>query len=193
MQTLDVLNACIATTGEHPLNAINDPHPLRFAALSLLNNESRLRQTVGRWYNMEDATLDVSPADSKIYLPGDTIGFRAPTRDVVVRGRNLYDVRHGTNIFVKPVSGTLIRLIPFESLPESAAQYIAAEVVLKFQMSYDGDSNKTGMLKVFRDDAKVLENIEHIRDRKSNFIDNNSNLQRLKAVTRRARRFIQAQ
>lgn len=190
MTSLEVVNACLATMGQNPINSLNDPHPMRGAATSLLYKENRRRQAVGRWYNMEQVTLTPDTIDGKIYLPGDKISFRAPTRNTVQRGRTLYDLDNGTPIFTLPVKGTLIRLVPFDDLPESAAAWIAAEVVLKFQMSYDGDSNKTKQLAIDAATAKADENIDHIRNRKTNLIDSNVGLQRLKFFTRGARRYI---
>lgn len=190
MVQLDVVNACLATMGQAPINSLNDPHPMRAAATALLYKENRRRQAVGRWYNMEQITLTPDAVDGKLYLPGDKISFRAPTRDTAIRGRVLYDLANGTPIFTKPVSGTLIRLIPFDDLPESAAAWIAAETVLKFQMSFDGDQAKMKLLAQDAAMAKAEENIDHIRNRKTNLIDSNVNLQRLKSLTRGARRFI---
>lgn len=187
MTRLEVLNACLATMGEKPLNSLNDPHPMRSAALGRLYTENRRRQAKGVWFNQEEITLDPSPADSRIYLPGDAISFRAPTRDTAIRAKKLYDLKNGTNLFTDSISGQLIRLVPFEDLPESAAAYYAAEVVLKFQMDYDGDSTKTRQLAADRDDAKVEYNIDHTRNRKTNLINSNVALSRLKSLSRRIR------
>jgi hypothetical protein len=176
--------------GEKPLNSLDDPHNMRFAALQLIDRENRRIQAIGRWYNMEDITLAPSAGDSRIYVPGDTIAFRAPTRNVTIRGRTLYDLENGTPLFEDSITGVLIRLIPFDDLPEQASQWIGASVILKFQADYDGDSQKTKLLAGDLYEAKVLENTEHIRNRKSNFIDANAGLQRLKSLTRGARRYV---
>lgn len=190
MTSLEVVNACLATMGQNPINSLNDPHPMRFVATSLLYKENRRHQATGRWYNMERVTLTPDSNDGKIYLPGDKINFRADSREVTARGRVLYDLANGTPIFTKAQKGVLIRLIPFDDLPESAAAWIASEVVLKFQMSYDGDVQKTKQLAIDAATAKAEENTDHIRNRHSNMITSNVGLQRLKSFTRGARRFI---
>lgn len=189
MQTLTVVNQMIGTMGEAPLNTIEDPHTFRGTCLSILDNESRRIQARGWWYNMEEITL--SPmTDSRISLPGDLISIRTPTRDVVQRGRFLYDLSGGTPFFASPIACEVIRLVPFESLPESAAQYIAAAAVLKFQSRYDGDRQKTLELEKAEKEARTDCNTEHTRNRRSNFIESNAKLQRLKQTTNGARRFI---
>lgn len=196
MNTLDVVNSCLATVGELPLNSLNDPHDMRYAATSLLVQVNKKLQSKGRWYNQEYITLQPDTVDSKVYVPGDTVSFRATNRNTVIRGRILYDLgdvyNDGTPIRSTAVHGQLIRLVPFEQLPESAAAYIAAETTLSFQMKYDGDMTKARMLQAERDAAKIEENIEHTRNRKTNLIDSNSSLQRLKYYTRGARRFVNA-
>lgn len=192
MDRLAVLNACLGTMGEAPLNALTDPHPLRFAALQQLDNENRRVQTIGRWYNMEAITLSPQASDSRIYLPGDAVAFRHKTRNIVKRGRTLYDLERGTNIFTEDMKGTLVRLIPFDDIPESAQQRIGYHAVVLFQTEYDGDTAKTRNLQITEGRAVLEEVREHIRNRKSNLLESNETLQRLKSITRGARRLIRA-
>lgn len=192
MDRLAVLNACLGTMGEAPLNAITDAHPLRYAALQQLENENRRVQTIGRWFNMEKITLSPQASDSRIYLPGDGLAFRHKTRNIVKRGRTLYDLEHGTNIFTEDVEGTLVRLVPFDDLPESAQQRIGYHAIVLFQTEYDGDTAKTRMLQTTEARAVMEESREHIRNRQSNLLESNQTLQRLKSITRGARRNIRA-
>lgn len=190
MTNLEVVNACLASMGEKPINSINDPHPMRYAATQLLYRENRRRQAVGRWYNKETIELQPDALDHKVYLPGDTIGFQTLGRQVAIRGRKLYDLKNGTDVWTENVKGTLVRLVKFDELPESAAAYIASEVVLKFQLDYDGDSTKTRQLVTDRDDAKELENVDNIRNARNNLLLSNPRLVRFNSMVRRARRDI---
>jgi hypothetical protein len=200
MQTLDVVNEMLGTMGEAPLNTLEDPHAFRGACLSTLSNLSRQIQAKGWWFNREKLVLAPSALDSTIYLPGDFISVRVPrnaygqaTRNVVQRGRRLYDTEAGTFAFTSSVTVDVVRLIPFQDLPEVAAQYIASKAVLQFQSKYDGDTAKSRELKSRiegPDGTFAAINIEETRDQQVNLIESNVRLQRLKAITKSARRLL---
>lgn len=189
MQRLDVVNAMLATMGAVPLNTLEDPHAFRGACLAVLETEDRRIQAIGWWANMENLTLTPT-TDERIPLPGDFISVRTPTRNCVQRGRYLYDLDSGTPFFTAAVDAVVIRRVPFADLPESLAQYIAAECVLKFQRKYDGDSTKTRDLERDASVARAEARTDHIRNRRTNLLDSNVSLQRLKHLTRGARRYI---
>lgn len=189
MQTLTVINRMLATMGEAPLASIEEDHAFRGACISTLDTESKAVQARGWWFNMEDLTLNPM-LDKRIVVPGDFLSIRTDSRDVAQRGRYLYDLSNGTLFFDRDVECKVIRHVPFADLPETAASYISAKAVLWFQMNYDGDEIRTRRLEREVNEAYAVMNIEHTRARKSNFIDSNVRLQRLKYVTRGARRFI---
>ena len=189
MQVLTVLNSMLGTMGERPVNDIETPHPMKGAALKFLDQSSRRIQAKGWWYNLETITLNPQ-INGRISLAGDAISVRTPTRSVAQRGRYLYDLTNGTFIFTSNIDVELIRLVGFEDLPESAAQHIATDAVLKFQTRYDGDILKTKQLATEVFEALAEVNADHIRNRRSNFIQSNDKLQRLKQTTNQARRFI---
>lgn len=197
MQTLDVVNEMLGTMGEAPLNTLDDPHRFRGACTSTLNKLSRSTQAKGWWFNREVLELAPSALSSEIYVPGDTINVRyprqnlmAPVRNIVQRGRRLYDLDGGSYVFTSAVTLEIIRLVPFQELPETAAQFIADQAVLQFQSKYDGDSSKTRELAGRLSGplgSMVAMNIEETRNRRGNMILANERLQRIKAVTRGAR------
>lgn len=182
MQEITVVNAMLATMGESPLNSIEDPHAFRAACLSTLDSEDARIQAKGWWFNQEVVTMTPQTND-RIPLPGDAISVRTPARNIVQRGRYLYDTDTGDYLFYAPVKIELIRRVPFGDLPESAAQYIKACSVVQFQTNYDGDTAKTRDLRIIEARTFAEINIDHIRNRRSNMIDSNVNLQRLKSTT----------
>lgn len=200
MRTLDVVNEMLGTMGEAPISSLEDPHTFRGACLSTLNNQNARIQSRGWWFNSEAITLSPSALDSSIYLPGDTINVRVPrasaedTSPYVQRGRRLYNTNGGTFVFTTAQDVTIIRQVPFEELPELAAQHIAASAVVQFQSKYDSDSIKTRELRdrVEHPTTGTLFYLvaEDMRNRRVNLIDSNSRLQRLKSLTNGARRFI---
>lgn len=191
MQQLTVINDMIGLLGESRLASLEEPHEFKGSGLALLDEENRTCQARGWWFNSEKITL--SPMlNGRISLSGDTINVRTTTNKVTQRGRYLYDLENGTDIFTSPVDIKLIRLIPFESLPESAAAYIAAKAISRFQLLYDGDSLKQRVCYDREKTTGEAVNTEDIRNKRANMIFSNPRLMRLKFLTNQARRFIRA-
>lgn len=187
MQTLDVVNECLGTMGETPLNTLAEPHAFKGAALSLLTKLDKSCQAVGWWYNRETVTLQVSALDSKIYLPGDTINVRPCNPRVAQRGRILYDTENSTPVFTEAQDAVLVRRVPFDELPESVSNYIAAKVVLRFQSVYDGDTAKTRELQNQLTMAYIELRADETRNTQANLVDSNARLQQIKRKTIGAR------
>jgi hypothetical protein len=189
MQILTVVNNMIGLLGETPLASIEEPHQFKGAGLSLLDQENRATQARGWWFNVETTTL--SPMlNGRISLAGDVINVRTESRLIVQRGRYLYDLDNGTDIFESPVDVSLIRLVPFEQMPESAAAYVAACATKRFQLLYDGDSLKSRELSDDKATTSAYLQAENTRNGKANLIHSNASLMRLKYITRQARRLI---
>jgi len=196
---LDVVNACLAIMGEAPLNVLTEDHTFKEAALKYFEDNNRTIQARGWWFNTERLTLTASPVDKRVTLPGDTGAWAAndnthPRERYVQRGRRLYDMHDGTDLFPDGfrITGTLTRIIPFEDLPLSVSAYIERKTVLDFQNQYDGDQTKTRnlLIEVY---GGALNNVmmlglkgqaeaEHIRSVRMNFIEENP---RLGAIRRR--------
>lgn len=192
MQTLDVINEMLGTQGFRPLASLTEPHAFRGAAQSTLTRVNRAIQAKGWWFNREPLTLQPSAVDSAIYLPGDTINVRHKLAKYVQRGGRLYNTELGDYIFDASVDVILIRLIPFEDLPELAAAHISATAVLEYQMKYDGDTAKGRQLQDRIDNGNgkgTLADLqsEEIRSSRVNLINSNARLQQLKYVTRAGR------
>lgn len=189
MLKLDVVNRCLGSMGQVPLNSLTEPHRFKGAALALLTQIDKQVQAKGWWCNKECLTLSPSGLDSAVYLPGDTINVETNQRGYIQRGRRLYDRFKGTYTFTAPVSVTLIRLVPFEDLPELLAALIAADVVVRFQAEYDGDRAKAELLVSEARDARLEANAENIRQSEVNLHTSNYSLNRIKRKARGVRGF----
>lgn len=186
MQTLTVVNQCLATMGETSLNSLEDPHVFRGDAIAAIEAARKLILAKGWQFNTEYLTLSPSPTDSFIYLPGDFLSavatdrWRRPDPRYTVRGRRLYDLEGGVYTFTSPVHITIIRDIPLEDMPEVPATYVAAEAVAQFQTDFDGDSTKGRLLLQKRDTAKSEAVKEDVRLRGVNMLDNIPALHRIR-------------
>jgi hypothetical protein len=185
--------------GEAPLNTLTEPHEFRGSAQRLLARTNTRLQEQGWWFNTEYATLEPSPTNGNIQLPGDCIkwlsGVRAPDTLVlgtpqpwlVQRGSRLYDTRNRTFVITEDAVGSLVREIAFEDLPPVMNDYVAAVTVLRFQSNFDADNNKRQELELHVRECRTALQAEHIRQSKTNLLDNNVRLTRVKAATRRLR------
>lgn len=188
MQTLTTVNRCLATLGEKALASLEEPHAFKGDALTYLSEENKACQARGWWYNLENLTLNPM-LNGKIVLPGDIIELRTGDASLVQRGQYLYDTVNGTDVFTKSYDVVVVRLVPFESLPESAAEYISWSTVQKFQMQFDGDTTRAAQIDTFVTQARVWVNTNDTRNKKVNMIAANPRLVMLQARNRQIRRW----
>jgi len=173
---LDVVNQCLASMGETPLNAVDADHPFVSAALLTMNTTNTQEQAKGWWFNTDLVTLHPDALSHFIYVPDDAINVN-PNDDgtaYVLRGRRLYDRFQATYEFANPVRVELVREIPFEDLPMLASHLIAARTVLDFQSAYDADGDKFGRLMLAYQQVFSTLRAEHIRQIKANMFHNPS-------------------
>ena len=195
--TLDVVNECLATLGEVPLNTLAEPHEYKASAQRYLARANRRVQSVGYWFNTEVAVLPPSPATGHITLPADASSWRsgsrardtltlgAPQPWLVQRGTRLYDTRTRSYTHTEDAKGELIREVPFEELPPVANDAVAAEAVLRFQSSFDADNSKRQELGQSWAMATTALKAENIRQAGVNLIQSSSRLQRIKSRSAR--------
>lgn len=201
--TLDVVNDCLASLGEAPLATLTEPHEFKSAAQRVLARTSKRIQATGWWCNQEAVTYVPNSVNGQIQLPGDVLKFQSGVRNrdllqrgvakpwIVQRGTRLYDTRtHSYEITEPEVIGEITRNVPFEDLPSVLNEYIAAEAVLKFQSSFDADNSKRQELTQAWTLARADARAEQIRQVAVNLRYNNPTLNRIKSVTRSARRYI---
>lgn len=194
---LDVVNECLATLGETPLNTLNEPHEFKSSAQRKLTRIMAKTQARSWWFNVEAITLNPAPLTGFVTLPGDCLKWQSGVRSkdlmvrsqakpwLVQRGLRLYDTRNRTYTITESVTGEITRLIPFDELPQVINDLIAAETVLAFQSDYDADNNKRQELKENLKYCLIEANSENIRQLAVNMLDNNPRLARIKNVSRR--------
>lgn len=171
---LDVVNDCLKTLGELPINDIDDEHDLVPAARKALRVANMREQAKAWWFNKELTTLVPNADTGHITLPGDVIRVDPTdeTLNYVQRGRRLYQP-HASEAadkfrFNRPVKCWLIRLVPFDDLPPSAQTLISVAAVLDFQKDYDADATKIEQLTGDYRMAYMTLNAEHIRNVNAN-------------------------
>lgn len=181
---LDVVNDCLASLGEVPLNSLDDEHSFVPAARRHLRLANGREQAKGWWFNRETVTLTPDPQSNFIYIPEDTISVDPSSQwtHLVQRGRRLYDPAGAGYAIGKQVSVTLLRLIPFEELPPPAAAYISLCAQRDFQKNYDADRMKVEQVLLELADARITLRAEDIRNAGVNLLYKPSTLARMNAL-----------
>jgi len=162
---LDVVNDCLSTLGETPLNSIQTDHPLVAGALKLLREANSRVQAQGWWFNREEVELQPDAMTGHIALPADFLSVDPSVRDqrYTERGRRLYDLDRQSVTFESKVTVAIIRLIPFRDLPWAAQDLIRSATTLRFVESYDADELRIQQVRLDYQEAYRTCNTEHTR------------------------------
>lgn len=174
LSELDVINDMLGSLGEAPLNALDEEHPLVPAGVRMLRVASFREQAKSWWFNQEIITLSPDATSGFVYTPDDAIRVD-PTdgTSFIQRGNKLYRPYGDASdryVFTSKVECVLVRLIPFEDLPPSAALLVSTGAQKDFQRAYDADQLKYAQIVQDYRDAFIQCNAEHIRNRGANLL-----------------------
>lgn len=148
MSKLEAVNEMLLAIGQAPVNTL-EVASIRdvSVASTILDNVSREVQSSGHTFNTFRETLTPT-ANGFLLVASDVLSIDAadPRLDVVPvvdanDGVNkLFNIEEGTNVFTDPLEVEVVKLLPFESLPQHARKYILALAKLRFQASVVGSN-----------------------------------------------------
>jgi len=157
---LEAVNYMLASVGMAPLSTLVPPIPLSGAeAENKLDMMTRSIQLKGYHFNTEyDVTL-TRAADNTITLGQDII--RVDTSlcglDVTLRGTALFNKETNTAVFTADLTDiTLVRYLPFESMPEPFRYWVMMEALIKFQADKSTDQVRYTLSSVEVAEAKAV-------------------------------------
>ncbi|WP_018123375.1 T7 tail tubular protein A [Desulfovibrio oxyclinae] len=137
---LEAVNTILSTIGETPVSSLGDSLTTdAVVAQNILHEVSNEMQTEGWHFNTEvEYPLVPDLATKNIMLPQNCVNvdldpLQYPDRDVVVRGKRLYDRRKHTYEFNETLYAEVILLLPFEEMPEAARRYATIRAARIFQ------------------------------------------------------------
>ena len=175
---LDAVNIMLATIAESPVQSLeNSSHEDVMMARQVLEQASREVQDEGWYFNIEHH-YPLSPDENGgIRLPDNILSADVEHSDfnVVTRGGRLYDMTKHTYKFDKPLLVTVKWALPFDELPETAKNHIAAYASRLFQAKALGSETLhqfTGE-SVMRTRAALLR--EEVNNIDANFLSGNIN------------------
>lgn len=180
MTELDVVNRCLATMGELPINSIEGSrNPIVTNARNAFKDKTIDEQATGWWFNIETIKLFPQEVDSNgvgIYrAPSDTLALSTDQdfnpRWLTLRQNKLYHSGKGEYFTgSQQVQVRIVRLVPFDDLPYSAQRLIREATVFKFQQDYDGDELKIQEAQAQYSDAYTNCMADHTRSVKANML-----------------------
>lgn len=141
---LDVVNACLRSMGETPLNAVDLDHPYVASALNILDEMNVLELELGWWFNTDYTTLNPDPDTGYVYIPADSLNCRMNPEDsrYVERGNRMFDTWESTYNIGKALPVCIFRNIDYDDLGIAAKLMISLRTQLSFQDAFDGDAAK---------------------------------------------------
>lgn len=142
---LTVVNECLKTMGEVPLNTlVNEDHPSISAALSSLDLALIKELSIPWWFNTEFCTLHPDTITKRILLPQNCLDIdpRSGTGYLVARGRYLFNRMEQSYEFEQPEDVRYTSFIEFDDLPMIFKVYVMYSAVLDFCSSFDADAQR---------------------------------------------------
>tara|TARA_Y100001963_G_scaffold46717_1_gene65876 strand:- start:12 stop:644 length:633 start_codon:yes stop_codon:yes gene_type:complete len=136
---LEAVNVMLTSIGEAPVNSLISGLEDAELAETILESVNKETQSKG-WIFNTDLKLSLSPnTDNQIVLPDnylrvDTRGtLRSSNKDIVERGRKLYDRIGNSFTFTDAVTVDVVILLDFTDIPEVARRYITIRSARIFQ------------------------------------------------------------
>lgn len=174
---LDIVNACLKSMGEAPINSTSSGSPIVQAALESLYRAHQQEQAIGWYFNIESVTLDPN-TDQQYQAPADTLSLSTDQNPpwLSMRGSRLYDNRKAAYYTgTAPITVRLVRLVALDELSYNAASLVLAATVLDFQDSFDADEQKVQKAQEAYQKAYTILNAEHIRSVDANMLYQGAN------------------
>lgn len=135
---LEAVNIILSAIGESPvMSLIGSISADTSLAVSILDETSRFIQSQGWNFNTEKDFVLTPDENKNIRLPANCVYVDVDEAgsgglDIVQRGGRAYDRTNRTYLFDSPIAVTLILLLEFEELPETARRYIMIRAARAF-------------------------------------------------------------
>lgn len=183
---LQAVNEIISQIGELPISdlAVEETSADVKAALLLFRSANRTTQVKGWQFNTDlDVTLTREP-DGTISVPADAVKVSKAKiaedtqYDVAfaIRGAQLYNRTTNSFAWDTDLRVDLIRLLPFESLPEAARHFIVVKSGRQFQARFQGSQLADGFSQEDLYEATVALSEYEVEQGRVNFLTGSSSV-----------------
>lgn len=134
---LEAVNEMLRTIGESPVSSLSgDVGVDVVTAIQTLSTMSRAIQTRGWLFNTEHEYPLMPDVQGNIGAPANALRVNAAADgivDPVWRGSKMYDRKNHTSVFSEKLEATVVFLLAFDELPETARRYVTVAACRKFQ------------------------------------------------------------
>lgn len=167
MELLTAVNNILPKLGEHPVTSLERKHPTLAIVLPLIDQVMLEVLGEGWWFNTFEYTAYPN-SEKEIYLPSNTISFipNSASPGAAVRGMRLYNTGNSTFLWDSPVTGVLIESMPFNQLPQSAANVVLYRAMIDSYVTDIGLEKEIQVWQGLSQSARAQLVSEHLRNRK---------------------------
>lgn len=143
---LEAINTILQAGGEAPVASLTITGLLPLTrAKDLLNETSRLVQGSGWTFNTEQDYELVRDVNGNITLPADALKFDPEDYynsrfRPVARGLRLYNGKDFNYVFSENIKGVLVRLLPWDDMPQAVRHYVMIRAAMIFQQREEGSA-----------------------------------------------------
>jgi len=133
---LEAVNYFLVSIGEQPINSLIETRSTNAQlALTLLQQVSRQVQSEGLNCNSENNYMFAKNLEDKVIIPKNVLSLSPSEsyREIITRGRKLYDKDNHTYDFEEGVECDVVWLLEFEELPQVVREYITIKGARVFQ------------------------------------------------------------
>ena len=168
MKELIAVNFILTQMGEAPATSLEERSPTISLARTYMGMAKSNMLAIKWWFN--NPTVKLAPDTAgRINAPANAIAIYSKEQfNVEVHGKYLHNVTEDTQYFTAPITVELVLDVPFENLPELAAEYVMNAALIKlYQADYGVDNN----LNVISGSANnAMQNLkrEHLRKKRYN-------------------------
>lgn len=165
MRLLDAVNQILPKLGEHPVTGLEIRHPTLAVVLPEIEQASVNLQLKGWWFNEFESKL-YPDHEGTILLGTNTLKYVPYSEFATVRGEKLYNTATRTYVWDAPVEGVLTELVPFEDLPETAANAVLYSALVAASVQDLGMTQDVQAWMTLSAQASSDLLAEHLRQRK---------------------------
>lgn len=131
---LEAVNLMLADISEAPVNTLVGEVPVdASSAILTLRQESRAIQTTGWNFNTTIEEVLSPDINGIVYAPSDAaLVDLSDEEDMIIRDGKVFDRANGTFLIGRQLRARVVRVLPFNSLPEYVRQVVLARAGRKF-------------------------------------------------------------
>lgn len=168
MEMLEAVNTVLPYMGEHIITRVEGAkHPTVDLIQAAIQRQLGTFLTTGWWFN--ELHLKLLPnSEGYIDVPEDTLEVYGKNVNVFIDGERFFNLDSATRYFTQPIEVKIIRYVPFEKLPITAALYITYKAAIEVYSADLGAEDTLQILNNYANDNLVAFKELNLRQRKYN-------------------------